>query len=200
MLLSATNDGGSAYTLTFNTPFLQPPGSPENSILLYSPGANTWDPIDWQVLQISATAPANDGNFNADCTLAVLLAPLTSTIPPNGVTPASPILQAGVPISPVAAHTTLLEMTPIGGGIYTLTFSETITPTALSAEPSILIFSPSQNQWLPITWTSLVAGTSQVVGLAGNPTDGSACVALGLLQTATATDPLSIASPLITIT
>jgi hypothetical protein len=72
-IISIHHVAGVTYQITFDQPVTAASTAEEDNFLLWSPGNNSWFPIDTST-QVSANViNVHESNGDADCTLGVLL-------------------------------------------------------------------------------------------------------------------------------
>ena len=199
-LVSVTTAGGGNYTFDFDQPVFTGASGGEVGILLYSPSETEWTSLSWGANAYAASAEGFENNGDTDCTAAVVLGPLLTTNGVNGITLATGVVTSGSPLPPVAGHATLTDFANDGGGLYTLTFSEPVTVSALGNEWSLLLYSPGTLQWAFATWTTLGTTTTPQIAIGASPPDCTMAVLLAPLINATTAQPQALATPIITVT
>lgn len=97
--------------------------------------------------------------------------------------------------------TTVLSITNIGGAQYSIVFSSTVTRTTIDPiEASMLLYSPSSNEWVACQILGPLTPSATVVVSEVNGDDD--CTFFAMLQqpdTLNATPPFQLATPIYTV-
>jgi hypothetical protein len=92
-LISVHNLGGGFYRTVWSEPVTPTNISDaETSLLLYSPSETAAVAVSWTALVAGATQTVNELNNDADCTFAIVTAPLTLATSATPAVPAAPLV------------------------------------------------------------------------------------------------------------